>query len=96
MWKKASDVENDNNYVKLTGTDKAFLAYERRDPVLNWENPEVKQALIDIAKNYLDLGVDGFHLAYVNQLMKNHGTASFVSSLMYIFFSFSFCFFFFC
>uniref|UniRef100_A0A915AWE5 alpha-glucosidase n=2 Tax=Parascaris univalens TaxID=6257 RepID=A0A915AWE5_PARUN len=82
VWKKAADVEDDNNYVKLTGMDEAFLAYERRDPILNWENPEVKQALIGIAKNYLDLGVDGFHLAHVNQLMKNHGSGSFAKAAL--------------
>lgn len=35
-------------------------------PDLNLHNPEVQQALIDIAKFWLDLGVDGFRLDAIN------------------------------
>ncbi|KHN86760.1 Neutral and basic amino acid transport protein rBAT [Toxocara canis] len=82
VWKKEADVRNDNNYVAVPGTGEAFLAYEGRDPILNWENPEVKLAIIDVAKKYLDLGVDGFHLAYVSQLMKNQGAAPYAKAAL--------------
>ena len=29
-------------------------------PELNFDNPEVRQATLDIAKHYMELGVDGF------------------------------------
>ena len=35
-------------------------------PDLNWYNPEVKAAIFDVAKFWLDLGVDGFRLDVVN------------------------------
>lgn len=35
-------------------------------PDLNWYNPEVKEAIFDVAKFWLDLGVDGFRLDVVN------------------------------
>lgn len=40
-----------------------FLAEQ---PDLNWYNPEVVQAVLDVAKFWLDLGVDGFRLDVVN------------------------------
>lgn len=35
-------------------------------PDLNWYNPEVVQAILDTAKFWLDMGVDGFRLDVVN------------------------------
>lgn len=40
-----------------------FLAEQ---PDLNWYNPEVKEAILEVAKFWLDLGVDGFRLDVVN------------------------------
>ena len=34
----------------------------KEQPDLNWRNPEVKQAIWDVARFWLDLGVDGFRL----------------------------------
>ena len=35
-------------------------------PDLNWYNPEVKDAILDVARFWLDMGVDGFRLDVVN------------------------------
>jgi alpha-glucosidase len=34
----------------------------KQQPDLNWRNPEVKKAMWDAARFWLDLGVDGFRL----------------------------------
>lgn len=36
--------------------------FMKQQPDLNWRNPEVKQAMWDAARFWLDLGVDGFRL----------------------------------
>ena len=36
--------------------------FMKQQPDLNWHNPEVKQAMWDAARFWLDLGVDGFRL----------------------------------
>jgi alpha-glucosidase len=38
----------------------------QEQPDLNWYNPEVREAIKDIARFWLDLGVDGFRLDVVN------------------------------
>jgi alpha-glucosidase len=40
-------------------------------PDLNWRNPEVKRALFDVLRFWLDLGVDGFRLDVVNLFFKD-------------------------
>ncbi|WP_036483607.1 alpha-glucosidase [Myxosarcina sp. GI1] len=46
-----------------------FLAEQ---PDLNWYNPEVKEAILAVAKFWLDLGVDGFRLDVVNFFLHDH------------------------
>lgn len=40
-------------------------------PDLNWDNPEVRQALKDVMRHWLDRGVDGFRVDAVNYIGKN-------------------------
>jgi alpha-glucosidase len=40
-------------------------------PDLNWRNPEVKQALFDACRFWLDRGVDGFRLDVAHMLVKH-------------------------
>lgn len=48
-------------YQKIAGVDCWFECNFSGDmPELNFDNSEVRQATLDIAKYYLDLGVDGF------------------------------------
>ncbi len=42
-----------------------------QQPDLNWRNPEVKKALFDIMRHWLDLGIDGFRLDVINLLYKD-------------------------
>ena len=46
----------------------AFLPFQ---PDLNWRNPEVKQAMLGVARFWLEKGVDGFRLDLVNFLYED-------------------------
>ncbi len=40
-------------------------------PDLNWRNPEVVEAMLDVARFWLDRGVDGFRVDAAHQIMKD-------------------------
>ncbi|WP_257614336.1 alpha-amylase family glycosyl hydrolase, partial [Oenococcus oeni] len=42
-------------------------------PDLNWENPDVRQAVFDIERFWLDKGVDGFRMDVINLISKPKG-----------------------
>jgi oligo-1,6-glucosidase len=42
-------------------------------PDLNWENPEVREAIFDMMKFWLDKGIDGFRMDVINLLAKVEG-----------------------
>ena len=46
----------------------SFLPFQ---PDLNWRNPAVKNAMFDMVRHWLRLGVDGFRLDIFNALMKD-------------------------
>ena len=48
-----------------------FFAHQ---PDLNYENPEVGEAMIDVLRFWLDLGIDGFRLDAVPYLFEEEGT----------------------
>ena len=39
-----------------------YHAFNKNQPDLNWNNPEVRRAVYDIVRFWLDMGVDGFRL----------------------------------
>jgi len=43
-------------------------------PDLNYDNPEVRQAMLDVVRYWLDLGMDGFRLDAVPYLYEREGT----------------------
>jgi alpha-glucosidase len=45
--------------------------YLREQPDLNWRNPEVVEAMFDVARFWLDMGVDGFRVDAAHQMMKD-------------------------
>ena len=56
-------------YQKIAGVDCWFECNFSGDmPELNFDNPEVRQAVVDVAKYYLDLGVDGFRFDAVKYI----------------------------
>ncbi len=48
-------------FAPVTGTDDYYECnFDSGMPELNFDSPDVRQAVLDVAKYYLDLGVDGF------------------------------------
>ena len=45
--------------------------FSRKQPDLNWENPEVRQAVYAMMRWWLDRGVDGFRMDVINLISKN-------------------------
>src|SRR4051812_22270741 len=52
--------------------DRYYLhTYLREQPDLNWRNPEVREAMLDVLRFWLDRGVDGFRVDAMRQLLKD-------------------------
>ena len=47
--------------------------FSRKQPDLNWENPEVRQAVHAMMRRWLDRGVDGFRMDVINLISKQVG-----------------------
>jgi alpha-glucosidase len=45
--------------------------YLATQPDLNWRNPELVDAMLDVARFWLDVGVDGFRVDAAHQMMKD-------------------------
>jgi maltose alpha-D-glucosyltransferase / alpha-amylase len=68
------DTESSN----WTWDDQAGAYYWHRffshQPDLNYDNPEVQEAMLDVLRFWLDLGIDGFRLDAVPYLFERDGT----------------------
>ncbi len=52
-------------------TEEYFLhLFSAKQPDLNWENPEVRQAIYSMMRWWLDKGVDGFRMDVINLISK--------------------------
>ena len=47
--------------------------FSRKQPDLNWENPEVREAIYAMMRWWLDRGVDGFRMDVINLISKPPG-----------------------
>jgi len=83
IWKNPVDGKEPNNWESFMGGsawkwDEAtgqyyYHGFAEQQVDLNWTNPEVKKAMFDVMKFWLDKGVDGFRLDVINHLkVKNH------------------------
>ena len=45
--------------------------FSKKQPDLNWENPEVRRAIYDMMKWWVDRGVDGFRMDVINLISKH-------------------------
>ena len=60
---------NGVTYQKIAGVDCWYECnFSGEMPELNFDNPAVKQAVVDLAKYYLDLGIDGFRFDAVKYI----------------------------
>ena len=72
VWQEGKNGNPPNNWNSTFGgpawefdpaTDQYYYHYFiKEQPDLNWSNPEVKQAIWDVVRFWLNLGVDGFRL----------------------------------
>ena len=54
------------------GTEQFYYhAYLKEQPDLNWRNPEVQRAMLDVLRFWLDRGVDGFRIDALRQISKD-------------------------
>ncbi len=47
--------------------------FSRKQPDLNWDNPDVRRAVHDMMRWWLDRGVDGFRMDVINMISKTPG-----------------------
>ncbi|MBE6542124.1 MAG: hypothetical protein E7672_06720 [Ruminococcaceae bacterium] len=64
-----ADKKNGVQYQKIAGVDCWYECnFDGAMPELNYDNPEVREAMLDVAKYYLDLGIDGFRFDAVKYI----------------------------
>jgi len=83
LWRDGRDGREPNNWESIfkgsawkydPPTDQFFLhLFSERQPDLNWDNPEVRTAIYEMVRWWLDKGVDGFRLDAVSHKKKAPG-----------------------
>ena len=83
IWRDAGDGAEPNNWGSFFGgsaweweptTGQYYLhLFDRKQPDLNWENQQVRKAVHDIMRWWLDRGVDGFRMDVINFISKAEG-----------------------
>jgi oligo-1,6-glucosidase len=83
IWRDARDGAEPNNWGSFfsgsawqldEGTGQYYLhLFDRKQPDLNWANPDVRHAVHAMMRWWLDRGVDGFRMDVVNFLSKVDG-----------------------
>jgi alpha-glucosidase len=82
VWRDARpDGSPPNNWLSVFGgsawewdaaTDQYYLhSFLKEQPDLNWRNPEVKKAMFDVVRFWLERGVDGFRIDVAHLIMKD-------------------------
>jgi alpha-glucosidase len=82
VWRDAKpDGGPPNNWISMFGgpswewdetTGQYYLhTFLREQPDLNWRNPETREAMFDVARWWLDRGVDGFRIDVAPMVMKD-------------------------
>jgi alpha-glucosidase len=82
FWRDARpDGGPPNNWLSLFGgaawepdeaTGQSYLhMFLKEQPDLNWRNPQVREAMFDVASFWLDRGVDGFRIDVAQLVMKD-------------------------
>lgn len=81
IWRDGKDGKEPNNWGSIFGgsaweydetTDQYFLhLFSRKQPDLNWENEDVRNALYDMVNWWLDKGIDGFRVDAISHIKKD-------------------------
>jgi hypothetical protein len=80
IWKEAKDGKEPNNWESIfkgssweldekSGEYYLHLS-SKKQPDLNWKNPEVRQEIFTMMKWWLDKGIDGFRMDVINAIAK--------------------------
>jgi maltose alpha-D-glucosyltransferase/alpha-amylase len=77
-YAEARIIFTDTEHSNWTWDEEAQAFYWHRffshQPDLNYDNPEVRQAMLDVVSFWLDLGIDGFRVDAVPYLIEREGT----------------------
>ncbi|TYS46877.1 glycoside hydrolase family 13 protein [Bacillus infantis] len=83
IWQDGKQGAEPNNWESIFGgsawewdelTQQYFLhVFSRRQPDLNWENSEVREALYDVVNWWLEKGIDGFRIDAISHIKKRPG-----------------------
>ena len=83
VWRPAKDGREPNNWESFFSgpvwqwderTGEYYLhLFSRKQPDLNWDNPEVRQAVHAMMRWWLDKGIDGFRMDVINMISKVPG-----------------------
>ncbi|MDT0161415.1 alpha-glucosidase [Bacillus sp. AG4(2022)] len=83
IWRDSKQGAEPNNWESIFGgsawewdelTQQYFLhVFSRRQPDLNWENSDVREALYDVVNWWLEKGIDGFRIDAISHIKKRPG-----------------------
>ncbi|PWU69805.1 glycoside hydrolase family 13 protein [Gracilibacillus dipsosauri] len=83
IWRDGKNGKEPNNWESIFNgsawkydekTDQYFMhIFSERQPDLNWENPNVREALYEMVNWWLDKGVDGFRVDAISHIKKEPG-----------------------
>ncbi len=83
IWRDGKDGKEPNNWESIFSgpawkydeeTDQYFMhLFSGRQPDLNWENPEVREALYNMVNWWLDKGIDGYRVDAISHIKKAPG-----------------------
>lgn len=83
VWRSSKDGHEPNNWTSFFGgstwqydpqTDEYYLhLFSKKQPDLNWENPNVREAVYAMMHWWLKKGIDGFRMDVINMISKVPG-----------------------
>lgn len=83
IWRDGRDGQPPNNWRSYfapstweydAATDQYYFhSFAVEQPDLNWENPELREAIYEMMRFWLDKGIDGFRMDVINLLKKIEG-----------------------
>ncbi|WP_462410772.1 glycoside hydrolase family 13 protein [Neobacillus sp. Marseille-QA0830] len=83
IWRDGKDGKEPNNWESIFSgpaweydeeTGQYYLhLFSKKQPDLNWENPQVRNALYDMVNWWLDKGIDGFRVDAISHIKKEPG-----------------------
>lgn len=81
IWKDAKDGKEPTNWGACFGgstweydeaTDQYYLhLFSKKQPDLNWENPQVRREIYDLMTWWCDKGIDGFRMDVISMISKD-------------------------